>query len=428
MDDDRDLAFSIRHAETPNSDHPVAGIPSWARQQGTAEGWRHAAAQLAQCGFYQSAEAALGMVAGLTASLAERADLFDQMAVFLERAGAHDRAQARSRVAKRLRGHAAGDRILELESGEAWVLCRANDPRVFAESLAVLPRPPLIDDPIRGDGPVLAVLDVREVFGALEDFTFVVMTEAGPQILVKCEVTGDGILMCGEWAVQLTRLQQSIPDGAVELALKQLAHVTRWSGAARVWLEDDQCGITRYWASHYPHHAQQLAYCEIDLAQPMNILRRRYRETHRQRVAWGRKHLRVEKVADPASLYAEFCHLYRTGTHLVPMFTPQSLAQDGVHMFAAWDGDVLAAMVVTSDYGKTSYYAAGARMGGSKKPLTHVLIDAAIEDAQARGMAHFSFGVLHLDAGAGEKMMGIADFKRGFVDHLRPLCWVTVWP
>lgn len=415
-------------AEPLDDASPEAELLRIAQEQGSAEIWWNTAAQLVERGLFCSADAALWIAVTLVGAVANRAAVYDQMAVFLERHGAVEEAQVRRRVAQRLRGHGISGHVLELEAAHGWVMCRCNDPHGFDLLLASLATQPLADDPLRGNGPVLAVTDISEHFGAKQDFTYLVADENGPLILVKCGVSGDGMMVCGEVAVQLTRLCSDVPDWAVDLALRQLAHLTRWSGAFRVLLEDDQNTLTRTWVTQCPHQIHHLAYCEVDLGQPMEVLRRQYRETHRQQVVWGRKNLRVEKVADPATLYDGFCHLYRTGNRLVPQFTPQSLGQSGVSMFAAWAGDDLAAVVVTSDFGRTCYYTAGARMAGSKKPLTHVLIDAAIEDAQTRGMARFSFGILHEDEGSDSKLTGIAGFKRGFAAQSRPVHWVTVIP
>lgn len=423
---DERVGRSIRAGEPLIEDWPEAPLLQLARDQSSAQTWWNTAAELGERGLHHAADAALFMAVGLTEEAAGKAAIFDRMALVLLKLGLTEQAESRARVAQRLRGQSNPGRVLELEGGSGWVISRGNDPQGFDAMLGGVTHNPLDQDPLRGHGPVLSVCDVSPQSGARQDFSFAVMDESGPLVLVVCEVTGDGMMIRGEAAVQLTRLRDLVPDWAMDLAIDQLAQVTRWSGAEKVLVEDDGSVPLRRWFDVQPCKIYRMSYCQIDLAKPLDIIRHDYRETHRQQVAWGRKHLRVEKVSNPALLYDGFCELYRTGNHLRPQFTRQSLGQPGIGLFAAWDGADLASIVAVSDFGGTCYYTAGARMGGSKKPLTHVLIDAAIADAQARGMARFSFGALHLDNAAGEKLKGIAGFKRGFVAHSQPVNWVTV--
>lgn len=388
--------------------------------------WRKLAASLRDQGLEQAAAAAYEQAAAALPLAADRAEMLAAWAELDRHFGHFEQAEARLRAVRRLRGGTGAETLTELESAEGYVLTWRNDPAGFDAHLDSVADNPLVNDPLRSRAmPSLSVRDMTAYFGAVEDYSFVVMDDLGPVLLVVADVTGDGMLVRGEVAVALTPLRPQVPAWAEILAGRQLALLARWSGAFRVLVEHaGQAGLGG-WLAEMSHVRHGIAYCEIALDQSMETIRRAYRETHRQQVAWGRKHLRVESVADRAGFYPPLCELYRTGSHLVPQFTAESLAQPGIHMVAAWMGEELASVVVTADAGTTTYYAAGARMGGSSKPLTHVLIDEAVTLAQARGQTLFSMGALHLhDVSA--KLQGIAGFKRGFAASLRPCDWVTV--
>lgn len=359
----------------------------------------------------------------------DRAAIVAKWAEMEWQGGKIEQATARRRTLERLLGRCADERSMELETEEGYVLCRRNAPMTFDGILADSGFDPLDHDHLmERNSPKLSGIDMTLYEGVTEDCSFLVMAENNPLLLAVCDVVGDGQMKCGQEAVVLIALTESIPDWAERLAISQLRHLARWSGASMVVFDNDGSSATQDWLKDSPHFSYTIAHCAIDLSQPMDAIRRDYRETHRQQVAWGRKNLRVEIIEHPASLYQPLCQLYRDGSKLIPEFTEKSLDQPGIRMLAAWMGDSLASVVVLTDCGRSTYYAAGARMGGSPKPLTHVLIDAAIEDAKARGQEKFSFGVIPRDASASAKLRGIAGFKQGFGPAIRPRQWVTIAP
>jgi len=427
LDHDDAVYQCIRCDEVPDSSWPEAILLEAIQDNPSYEGWQQVAGQLAGLGLVRAAGAAYWKASKHASLAAEKAHVYQLWGELELRHGLVELAQSRERVVRRLLGAVDPGSLLELEAERGWVMCKANDPKAFAAMLASAGDNPLDDDPLRGTaGPSLTQRDVRAYFGARQDFSFVVVDETGPLILVACDVTGSGMMVRNEVSVQLTRLRADVPLWAEKTAIDQLAYLTRWSGAVWMLVEDDHCQAVKDWMAGHPHQINHMSYCDVDLSQDMEAIRRAYRETHRQQVGWGRRNLRVEKVADPASLFDGFCELYRTGSGLAPQFTPQSLGQPGVHMYVAWQDDALASVVVVTDHGRTSYYTAGARMPGSKKPLTHVLIDAAIEDARFRNMMRFSLGALHGAGTDDSKLQGIAGFKRGFAAQLRPVQWLTM--
>lgn len=415
--------FSLRR---PDPALPCAPAIVLAMEQETAPGWCCAARELAAQGLLKSADMAFRRAAALLDLAADRAEVLDSWAALLRQLGWTEAAERCARVVRRLRNQANTDRRPELEA-EGYVLCRANDPAGFAAALAMAAENPLESDPLRGETvPRLSTAPPLERDGGNDDLTFVVMDEAGPLILVACAAAGDGMILHEQCAVALTPLVASPPDWAVHLALRQLHCVAKWADCWKIWFEGRDCAIEQAWMATWPGQPAAMGYAEIDLTQPLEVIRRGYRETHRQQVAWGRKSLRVEAVSDPALIFDGLVEMYGdAGLH--PQFTLASLGQAGVAIFAAWVDQDLVSVVVTVDAGSTTYYALAARKHGIAKPLGHVLVDAAIADAQMRGQKLFSFGCLYLDETAAPKQKGITGFKRGFVRQIRPCTWTHLW-
>lgn len=421
------LRSAIATGAAPDPTLPLAAAVAAAQAAASASVWEQLAGDLLERGAHGAAAKAVDTATHLLVPPRQRAELIARWAGLNRVAGRDEEAAARERVARRLRGQANGERLPELEAVEGYVLCRANAPDDFAQALASVGDNPLDDDPLRSwNAPNINVALASERFGASDDLSFLVLDEAGPVLVVACDVSGDQMLTRGEAAVVLTPMHAGLPIWAEALALRQLRYLARWSGAGRVLLESGGGVAERAWIDDTGVAAFEMALCDIDLGQEMETIRQGYRQTHRQQVAWGRKHLRVERVADPGGLYEPLCQLYRDGSHLTPQFTAASLRQPGVAMVAAWLDEQLAAVVVTTDCGRVTYYCAGARRGGSSQPLTHVLIDSAIAEAKARGQARFSFGMLHVDAAAPAKLKGIAGFKRGFAPTLTRCRWLTL--
>ena len=390
-------------------------------------------------GFVAAALAAFGRQAQALPHAGDRVLAYADM-VALERArGMTEAAAAHGRVMRRLEGEGnGGDALPELRQDGLAVRSAFMDAERHARLLSALPGPPVLaEDPLRDPGLTKRLwMDPAqdEPAGMAEDYSFLVVDEAGdrPLLLVECDVRGDLYLGCRETGIELTPLQPG-PDGtdaAVELALRQLELTAAWAGCPHFWLEvaglpaplPVPVMVRAAGLDGTGDIAFRLGW--IDLERAAEAIERDYRPTTRQRIRWGREHLTVigsgDGGLDVVAAYDEIHHRIGRSPALSPARLSAALADGAISAYGGFLDGGLVSLLLVSHHGRTTYDMATIRLRDSKSPLSHALVHRAVQDARDRGQQRFHFGPLYDGGQFGAKMKSIAEFKAGFAASFAP--------
>jgi hypothetical protein len=387
--------------------------------------------ELAGAGWCASAMTALRVAAEQVPIPTQRIPLYDDMAVLERALGLDAAANGHLRRCRRLAGEGnPTDTLPNLETEALAVIGTFSAPD-FHRSLCAAPgAAALHDDPLRDPGFTKAAFHacaLKPLLGGIEDFSFVIINQRTeqPVLMVECDILGDRYLGCREAGIDLTRVgcESALTADARDLAVSQLEIIANWAGANHIVFDlpttaplpfavQDRCsqklGVDVFASRH----------AWIELSPEMADIKGHYRASTRQRVRWGRENMTVMHHSE---CWDHFGSYYLEANDMADRMAPLPIAvvmdflQQGLlDGFVGFYQGALSSLVLTSRHGDTTYDMATSRRSGCKDPVTHVLIDAAIQRAKNQGQRRFHFGNL----GEGEHFSGkeraIAEFKRGF--------------
>jgi hypothetical protein len=271
------------------------------------------------------------------------------------------------------------------------------------------------------------------------DFSFAVMWQGRPALVVLCGITDDVLGLHGLPMQIFCRpdiVDRHVLTLAAKAAFAQINRIAVAGGVREVLLRDIASAILPpigEVALGYEAKASVTLTGMVDLTAGPAVWKHALRKSFHQFVNWGRKNLTIDYVngASPSledfDTYREF-HAQIAGRVTRPkeswdiQFAEISRGR-GELILAHLDGK-LAEGSLFIDGTELTLYMNGVYDRALDKPLAHYMVWHGIERAHGRGLRRFQLGDIHLTDAVDDKRHSVGYFKRGFATHFEAsLVW-----
>lgn len=403
--------------------------------------WVTIALQLDQLGLKLSPWVAFRQALDLLPMAADRAVICRMRAEWLARIGQVEQAEADVRLACRLERNRPKGSVIELADSTGSVICAQSSPEEFRQLMQNL-QSPLWRDPLRDPSLTKAAflaIDEPE-YGLPLDLSFLVVDAVGrPLVQVECDVLGDYHLGCRSSAIEIVALTEE-GEGAVPLALRQLAYLARWSAVDGIHLQlwdDRPREALHQWIGGFPHIARRMRLATIDLAQDPEHILADFRQSNRSLARWGQRELEFASSWEGDGTAAELIDTYWSMVESSGRRSSKDecfsdhVRRGEFALYGCRDAQGWLAVVMVSFHADVVNYGGSARTPEQAKSALPALMHHVAVDLKQRGFRQLCLGDLHEAPSFNAKLRSIAAFKAGLTRTFRCGQWCDVavgWP